>query len=317
MASTTQIYNPIKQDWSDELIAACGLRRELFPEIVPSGTPLGPLGDDVQAVTGLGPAQVIATCSHDTGAAVAAVPATGDDWAYLSSGTWSLIGVELPSPLVTDAARENNFTNEAGFGGTTRFLRNIIGLWLLQECRRQWEREGNVLDYAGLNYLADEVEPFRSLINPNAARFLQPANMPEAIAGYCRETGQPEPETPGQFARCILESLALLYGDTLATLEQLTGRTIRQLHIVGGGSQSALLNQFAASATGRTVHAGPVEATAIGNLLIQAIALGKIESLDALRQVVRNSFAIDTYQPQDSDAWQAASRRFAELQLDT
>jgi rhamnulokinase len=173
------------------------------------------------------------------------------------------------------------------------------------------------LDYAELNRLAGEAEPFLSLVNPNAARFLQPETMTAAIADYCRETGQYEPKTPGQFTRCILESLSLMYGEMIATLEQLTGRTIRRLHIVGGGSQSKLLNQFAASATGRTVLAGPVEATAIGNLLIQAIALGDIDSLAALRGVVRNSFSIETYEPQHSDLWQAASRRFADLRLET
>ena len=315
LASTTQLYNPTTGKWSDELIRRFGLPAKLFPTIVPSGTRLGPLTPEFQRETGLPGVEVIATCSHDTGAAVAAVPADGDDWAYLSSGTWSLIGVELPSPLISDAAREHNFTNEAGFGGTTRFLKNIVGLWLLQESRRAWARAGEDLDYAELNRLAEQAEPLRSLINPNAERFMKPEDMPGEIAAYCRETGQPEPETPGQVVRCILESLALLYGKSLDVLEQLTGRQVTKLHIVGGGSQSTLLNQLAANATGRPVLAGPVEATAIGNLLIQAIALGELDSLAGLRSVVRQSFPIQTFQPQASDQWRQARERFAALDL--
>ncbi len=317
LASTTQLYNPNSGQWSAELIRQFGFPDKLFPPIVPSGTRLGPLTSELRDETGLPEVEVIATCSHDTGAAVPAVPAEGDDWAYLSSGTWSLIGVELPSPLINDAVREQNFTNEAGFGGTTRFLNNIIGLWLLQESRRAWARQGEPLDYDEINRLAQRAEPFRSLINPNDARFLNPEEMPAAIAAYCRQTGQPEPETPGQFTRCIFESLALLYSQKLTVLEQLTDRKIRRLHIVGGGSQSTLLNQLAANATGRTVLAGPVEATAIGNLLIQAIALGELDSLAALRRVVRDSFSIETYEPQQPAKWQQASQRFATLELVT
>ncbi len=211
LASTTQMFNPRTGDWSAELIDSFGLPRKLFPEVVASGTRLGRLTDELTGELGLSDVDVIATCSHDTGAAVAAVPAEeGDDWAYLSSGTWSLIGVELPSPLINDAVCESNFTNEAGFGGTTRFLKNIVGLWLLQESRRAWQRQGNALDYAEINRLAEQAEPLRSLIDPNDARFLSPSDMPAEIAGYCRDTNQPAPETPGQFARCILESLALL-----------------------------------------------------------------------------------------------------------
>ena len=313
LASTSQLYNPVSGQWSDHLISEFGIPKKLFPRVVPSGTVLGPLTPEMSAETGLRGIDVIATCSHDTGAAVAAVPAQGDQWAYLSSGTWSLIGVELPSAIVSDAACQHNFTNEAGFGGTTRFLKNIVGLWLLQESRRAWLRQGQDLDYAEINRLAQQAEPFRSLINPNDPRFLSPDSMPAEIAASCRESGQPEPETPGQFARCILESLALLYNETLDTVEELTDRKISTLHIVGGGSQSALLNQLAASATGRTVLAGPVEATAVGNVLIQAIALGDLDSLSAMRDLVRDSFAIETYQPENADAWQQAQQRFAAL----
>ncbi|MCM2374457.1 rhamnulokinase [Aporhodopirellula aestuarii] len=318
LASTTQMYNPTTGSWSAELLRLFNLPERLFPPIVASGTPLGPMTAELANDTGLKGTQVIATCSHDTGAAVAAVPAAeGDDWAYLSSGTWSLIGVELPGPLINEAVREGNYTNEAGFGGTTRFLKNIVGLWLLQESRRAWLRQGNEYDYAEINKLAEAAEPFRSLIDPDDPRFLSPADMPEAIAGYCRDTKQPVPESPGQFARCILESLALLYRSTLDTIERLTGRTIKNLHIVGGGSQSALLNQFAANATGRKVLAGPVEATAIGNVLIQAVALGDLESLSAMRDLVRQSFPIDTFDSTDFDQWSEAQKRFEKLREST
>jgi rhamnulokinase len=260
--------------------------------------------------------QVIASCSHDTGEAVAATPSRGDDWSYLSSGTWSLIGVELPQPLISEKVRAHNFTNESGYGGTTRFLKNIVGLWILQESRRAWARQGLDLDYASLTAEAERAEPFRSLINPNAARFAKPGEMPDNIAAYCRETGQPAPETPGQSTRCILESLALSYRAALDEIEILTGRTIARLHIVGGGSQSVLLNQFAANATRREVIAGPVEATAAGNVLIQAIALGQVESHQALRKIVRDSFALHTFQPLDTESWQEAYDRFTELKLE-
>jgi len=256
----------------------------------------------------------VSTCSHDTGAAVAAVPAQqGEDWAYLSSGTWSLLGLELPEPLISEKVRERNFTNEAGYGGTTRFLKNIVGLWILQESRREWVRQRKEFDYATLTQEAENAEPFRSLIDPRAPRFLKPGEMPQKISAFCSETGQPPPETPGQFVRCIFESLALLYRVTIEELEQLTGRTIRRLHIVGGGSQSGLLNQFAASATGRQVVAGPAEATAIGNVLLQAVATGHLESLTILRQIVRDSFALQTIEPIAPESWGAAYQRFIGL----
>jgi rhamnulokinase len=313
LASTTQMYNPTTRSWSRPLMEMYGFPEKIFPKIVRSGTRLGALLPEIAAETGAGPIEIIATCSHDTGAAVAAAPATGEDWAYLSSGTWSLIGVELPRPLINDAARAHNFTNESGFNGTTRFLKNIVGLWILQEARRAWARQGVELEYAALTSEAERAEPFRSLIDPNDIRFLKPGDMPERIAAFCRETGQPAPESPGQFARCIFESLALLYRRTLDELQQVTGRAIARLHIMGGGSQSGLLNQFAANATGRLVLAGPVEATAIGNVLLQATALGHLESLAALRETVRASFTITPYQPADIPQWDRAFDRFSDL----
>ena len=283
-ASTTQLYNPSTRSWSEVLIEQCGIPRKIFPKLVPPGTVLGPLLPEVAAETGLADVQVIASCSHDTGEAVAAVPSQDGDWAFLSSGTWSLIGVELARPLISEEARTHNFTNEAGYDGTTRFLKNIVGLWILQESRRAWARQGLNLDYASLTAEAEKTESFRSLINPSAARFAKAGEMPDNIAAYCRETGQPAPETPGQYTRCILESLALSYRTALSETKQRRGRSITRLHIVGGGSQSALLNQFAASAIQRDVIAGPVEATAAGNILIQAISLGQVESLNTLAQ---------------------------------
>ncbi|MBV9671759.1 MAG: rhamnulokinase, partial [Verrucomicrobia bacterium] len=313
-ASTTQLYNPRTRAWSQLLIERCGFPPRIFPQLVPSGTILGPLLTEIARETGINDLQVVATCSHDTGAAVAAVPAAEDhDWAYLSSGTWSLLGLELPAPLISEKVRERNFTNEAGYGGTTRFLKNIVGLWLIQECRREWARQGDDLDYATLTSEAQNAEPFRSLIDPREERFFQIGDMPARVQSYCRETGQPSPETPGEFARCILESLALLYRVTIDEIEQLTGRVIRRLHIVGGGSQNVLLNQLAANAIQRQVIAGPVEATATGNVLIQALALGHISSVAELRQVVRNSFTLETFEPQESESWQVAYQRFLHI----
>ena len=278
---------------------------------MPSGTILGKIQPDITEETKLKDVQVVATCSHDTGAAVAAVPAEGDDWAFLSSGTWSLIGVELPAPLINDAVREANFTNEAGYGGTTRFLKNISGLWLLQECRRAWAKEGTEYGYEELTHLALETEPLRSLVSPECeASLAKPGQMPRKIQEECEAQGEPVPATPGQITRCILESLALTYKSNFEQLQQLTGRKLNRLHIVGGGSQSKLLNQAAADAIGCTVIAGPVEATAIGNLLVQAIAMKDIESLQALRKIVRDSFPVVTYQARNDAAWAEAYSRY-------
>lgn len=298
LASTTQLYSPKKHAWSKKLIRGFKFPKHVFPEVVPSGTVLGATADGLK---------VVASCSHDTGAAVAAVPATGKGWAYLSSGTWSLLGVEAKKPIITDKTRQYGFTNELGYGGSTRYLINLIGLWLVQECRRTWGK----YDYAELTQLAEQAAPLQSLINPNDNRFYRGEDMPEKIAAFCRETGQPVPATPGATVRCALESLAFLYRRTLDRLEDATGKPIKTLHIVGGGSKNALLNQFSANATGRTVIAGPVEATAAGNILVQAIALGHLKDLDELRQVVRNSFEVQTYKPQAD--WQAAYERFQKL----
>jgi rhamnulokinase len=286
----------------------------MFPPIVAPGTVLGPVLPEIAAETGLAQdVKVLATCTHDTGAAVAAVPGNGEDWAYLSSGTWSLIGVELPKPNLSASTLAKNFTNEVGFGGTIRFLKNIVGLWILQECRRAWTNSGKNFGYDQLTEMAADAEPLRALIHPNDPRFLRPDTMPEKVRAFCEETNQPPPETPGQTARSVLESLALLYRKTLDELEAVTGRKIRALHVVGGGSKNKLFNQFIASATGRNVLAGPVEATAIGNLLVQAIGLGHVASLSELRTIVRDSFPVETYEPRDRSVWDVAFARFETL----
>ncbi|PWU05812.1 MAG: rhamnulokinase [Verrucomicrobia bacterium] len=314
LASTTQLYNPTQKTWSKLLCDLIRLPSRLLPEIVTSGTLLGPLHPEVEKETGLTNVQVIATCSHDTAGAIAAVPASElPDWAYLNSGTWSLIGVELRAPLLSPEARQAGFTNEVGAGGAIRFLRNIIGLWILQECRRHWEREGRIFEYQDLVSMAADSELHRSLIDPDDPRFVAPGDMPAKIVAFCRETGQPVPETPGQFTRAIVESLALLYRDTLSVLERLTSRTIRYLHIMGGGSKNDLLNQFAADATGRTILAGPVESTAIGNILLQAVAHREIHSLSEMRAIVRASFPIKQFYPRASSNWRSAYEQFLQI----
>lgn len=310
LASTTQLYHPGRRTWSHTLIEGLGLQAIPLPEIVPSGTRLGPLLPELQKELGLGPIEVIASCSHDTGAAVAAVPGRGDDWAYLSSGTWSLLGLELPEPNFAPEVLANNFTNEVGYGGSIRFLKNIVGLWIVQECRRTWEAEGRTFTYAALTELAANAAPLAAWIDPRDDRFAKPGEMPEKIRAFCRERGQTPPQTEGAVIRCVLESLALLYRTTLDQAETLSGRRVHRLHVVGGGSQNRLLNQFAANATGREVVAGPVEATAIGNLLIQALALGHLNSLAELREVVERSGGTTRYQPTDRETWQAAVASF-------
>ncbi len=313
MASTFQLYNPRTSGWSQSLLDGMNLPTDLFPDIVPSGTRIGTLKAELQSSSGLGALDIVATCSHDTGAAVAAVPAEGQNWAYLSSGTWSLMGVERPQPILTDACRDLNFTNEIGYGNTIRLLKNISGLWLLQESRRIWQEEGNSMDYGTLTKLAEGAAPLQSLIDPTDSRFVAPADMPEAIRSYCEETDQTPPHTPGEFTRCILESLALLYRRTIEDLETLTNDPIRTLHIVGGGSKNELLNQLSANATQRTVVTGPVEATAAGNIVIQALALGHLEDLKEARKLVKQSSEMKTYLATDRNVWETASQRFEKL----
>ncbi|MFM1943572.1 MAG: rhamnulokinase [Verrucomicrobiota bacterium] len=308
MASTMQLYNPVRRDWSGALLRAAGLSVEQLPPLVPSGTVLGPLREDIAGQTDLVGTQVVASCSHDTAAAVAAVPATGGNWAYLSSGTWSLMGMELEQPLINNVARDLNFTNEIGVGHSVRFLKNIVGLWIVQECRRYWAERNQEMDYEVLTHLASASQPFMSLINPTDPRFLSPGEMPEKIAAFCRETGQPVPRKPGQFIRCALESLALYYRWTLKSMEGLTGRKFDRLHIVGGGTKNSLLNHFTANALQLPVVVGPVEATAAGNILVQAMALGHVRSLAEAREIMARSVQLETIRPQPV-SWSDAVER--------
>ena len=320
LASTTQLYDPANHDWARPLIARLGLPESIFPTVVPSGTSIGTLSLELQNETCLGAVKVVASCSHDTGAAIAAVPASDEEgWAYLSSGTWSLLGVESQLPVLTEEARALNFTNEVGYGDSIRLLKNIAGLWILQECMRFWRESGEQHNYSELVDLALAAPALVSFINPGDARFLRSGGttasggMPARIAEYCHETSQLVPESAGAIARCILESLSLLYRKTLRELEQLTGKSINRLHIVGGGTLNTLLNQCAASATGRRVITGPVEATAAGNILIQALAGGDLSSLAEARLIVARSFPQDTYEPQDAALWEAAYTNFTAL----
>jgi rhamnulokinase len=325
-ASTTQLYDPRAKGWATSLIERFELPQRIFGPIVPPGTRLGPLLPRVREATGLGAIDVVLPGTHDTASAVVAVPKRGRSsfsppsekelrplLCYISSGTWSLMGVEVPEPVITNACAEFNFTNEGGVGGTTRLLKNIAGLWLVQECRRNWAKGGRDFAWDALVREAESARPLAALINPDDPRLVAPQNMPETIADLCRESGQAPPDSPGGFVRCALESLALRYRQVLGALEQLTASRIETIHIVGGGSQNDLLSQLAADACGRRVVCGPVEATAIGNCLVQAIAAGEIASVDEGRRVVRESFEMKEYEPQRGVDWDAAAERFAGL----
>lgn len=314
IATTSQIYDPRAGDWAWDLVDALGLSRSLFPKVVAPCTLAGGLRPAICAELNCKPIPVILVGSHDTASAVAAVPARQDaSWAYLSSGTWSLLGVELPAPLITSAALAANYTNEGGLAGTIRFLKNIMGLWLIQECRNEWQRRGTTISFDEMTRLAAAAEPFRSLIEPNADVFVAPGDMPDRIAAFCRDSGQAVPATPGQILRCALESLALRYRRTLDEIEQITGQRVEVLHLVGGGSRNELLNQFTANAIGRPVMTGPVEATALGNIAAQAMATGALASLEAARAAIRHSAETKTYLPADAEAWQAAYRTYRQL----
>jgi len=302
IASTSQFLNPATMTWATELLHRVGLPADILCPIVSPGTLLGNLLDAPHT-------PVYAIGGHDTASAVAAVPSLGGtNWCYISSGTWSLMGLELDAPVINERSLALNYTNEVGLAGKIRLLKNIAGLWLLQECRRAWMLEGAAYNYDQLTRMASEARPFTAAINPNA--FLEPDEMPRKIAEHCATTGQAVPETHGEFARAILESLALCYRQVLESLEALSGRKIEIIHIVGGGSRNALLNQFVADCTGRRVIAGPAEATAIGNVLAQAMGAGEVAGLNELRAVVRRSFELTTVEPHPSSAWETAYVRY-------
>lgn len=295
VASTSQFYDPRARRFATALLERLGIPTRMLPELIEPGRQLGTLLPHLAESTGLGGAPVFATAAHDTASAVAAVPGEGDDWCYVSSGTWSLMGVELPEPVIHERCSSLNFTNEQGAGGRTRLLKNIAGLWLLQECRRAWAAEGERLSYEDLARLAEEAGPAQATIDPDG--FLQPGNMPARIAQWCIEHSLPAPRGKGEICRLILESLAQRYREVLDGLESLIGRPIRTIHIVGGGSRNTLLNRLVASRTGRRVIAGPVEATAAGNVLVQAIGAGEIRNLEEAREIVRRSFDIQVFAP--------------------
>ncbi len=313
-ATTTQCFASRERRWAIELLNELGLPTHILPPVVSPGTVLGNLLPGLRTEIGLHhDVPVIATATHDTASAVAAIPGLDARSAYISSGTWSLVGVETTEPILNERARMLNFTNEGGVDGTIRFLKNVGGLWLLQECQRQWQQEEHAFAWAELVALADAAPPLRSLVDPDAPDFLNPGDMPAAIRAYCRRTGQPEPATVGALVRCCLESLALKYRWVVQALEQVTGRQIETIRVVGGGSQNALLCQLTADACRRRVVAGPVEATALGNMLVQAVALELLPNIAAGRNAVAASVQQTIFEPRSSDDWEAASAGFDAL----
>lgn len=309
-ATTTQCLDVRTGSWASDLLERLGVPTQLLPEIVPTGTVLAPVTDAESGVVGTA---VIAGATHDTASAVAGTPLAGDRSAFLSVGTWSLVGVEAAAPVLSEGAYRANLTNEAGAAGTFRVLANVTGLWLLQESARSWSLAGRDYSFAALADLARTAPPLRSLVDPNDPLFAAPGDMPARIADYCERTGQPRPEDPAAVARCVFESLALKHAETVDLLADVTGRPLEELHVVGGGAKSELLCEWTAAAAGRPVQAGPAEATLVGNLLVQALALGELGSLDELRDVVRASFSPVTYEPADSPRWREARERFAAL----
>ncbi len=296
IASTSQFYDPARKQFATDMLRKLGIQAGFLPPLIDPGRELAPLLPRVAEAAGLkNEAIVYTTGSHDTASAVAAVPAQGADWCYISSGTWSLMGVELDEPVINAASLAANFTNEVGVANKIRLLKNIPGLWVLQECRRAWELEGRTFTYAELMEQAAVAKPCETILDLD--QFISPGNHPARIAQHCRETHQEVPEGIGCIARVILNSLAMRYKQVLETLESLTAKRINIIHIVGGGSRNTLLNQLAANVTGRTVIAGPAEATAAGNALVQAMGAGEIDSLEELRAIIRQSFEVEEFRP--------------------
>lgn len=312
IASTSQMVKPGKAEWEEKLLSAVGIQPGLVEELVQPGTVIGNILPEIQEDTGSEEIPCVAVASHDTASAIASVPASDGNWAYLSSGTWSLLGIESPVPLVSEETLEMNFTNEGGVDGTSRFLKNIMGMWLIQECKRIWDEEKE-LEWQEIVDMCMDAEHFKCFINPDNSMFLNPGNMPKAIQEYCRNTGQAVPETKGEIARCIYDSLVLKYKFTIEQIESVIGKKIDKLHIIGGGANNSMMNQLTADALGIPVYAGPTEATAIGNLMIQARALKAVDSLGEIRQVVKNSFELVEHQPNPSLDWDSAYLRFKEL----
>ena len=320
IASTSQLLDPRTKQLDERLLASIGLTRSKFGKMVTPGTIIGVLTDEVQKMTGLGAIPVIAVAGHDTASAVAAVPAKDEQFAYLSSGTWSLMGIETKDAIINDLSYERNFTNEGGVEGTTRFLKNICGMWLYERCRKEWavskaeaDRQAAAMSHPELQGSAMQVEAFRSIINPDDALFANPSSMIEAIQHYCRKTGQSVPETPAEICRCIFDSLALRYRQVFQWMQEFAPFKLEILHIIGGGSLNKYLNQFTANATGATVLAGPQEGTAIGNIMLQAKSAGSVKDIWEMRRIIANSLELVKYEPTDKAAWDAAFDRYLEI----
>ena len=303
IASTSQMINPFIRQFDESLLNAVKLTPDHFAPIVFSGTEIGKLSHSVKKQTGMGDISVIAVAGHDTGSAVLATPAVNENFAYLSSGTWSLMGIESAEPVINEETYALNFTNEGGADGSVRLLKNICGMWLIEQCKKEWEKEGTVT-FTEIVQAANEASPFRCFINPDSPSFASPASMTAAIKEYCRVTGQPVPETMGEIARCIYESLAFRYKQVLSNLQKLATFPIETLHIIGGGAQNKMLNQFTANAVGKTVLAGPSEATAMGNILLQAKAAGLVKDKKEIRRIIRNSVELEMFDPEETAHWE-------------
>lgn len=313
MATTTQLFLPEQKAWNYELMQRLGIPRHIFLDPIQPGQFVGSLTNQVCEEIDVPPIRAVAVGTHDTESAIAAVPALKGPFAYLVCGTWSLLGTERQHPLLSPEAMALDFSNEGGVGSTYQLLKNIMGLWILQECKREWEEQGNQITYSELVVAAQDVEAFRSLIYPDQSRFYSPSGMVEKIQNFCRETGQQVPESEGEVTRCILESLALRYRHALEQMDNLTGHYFDGLHMVGGGIQNKLLSQFTANALGRPVWAGPVEASAIGNMLMQLVALGQFNNHQEARKLVAQSFPLTTYSPAETEQWDEAYQTFKKL----
>ena len=312
-ASTSQLLNPVTKQFEPSLLEAAGVSPSIVRQVVMPGTLVGELTDALAEETGIGKIPVIAVAGHDTASAVAAVPARDEHFAYLSSGTWSLMGIETEEPIITEESYKNNFTNEGGIEGTTRFLKNITGMWLLEQCRKEWEKAGRAYAYSEIVELAGQAVPFVRFVDPDDPRFANPTSMTKAIAGYCEETGQPVPETDADFIRCIFESLALRYNEVIRMLKGMAPFRINRLHVIGGGSKNNLLNQFTANAIGMPVIAGPSEATAIGNGMVQARSVGIVSTRWEMRQLIADSIQTETFLPQDETVWKDVYDRYLQV----
>ena len=313
IASTSQLLDPRTRQLDERLLQSIGLTRSKFGRMVNPGTVIGVLTDEVQRLTGLGAIPVIAVAGHDTASAVAAVPAVDEQFAYLSSGTWSLMGIETKNAIINDLSYERNFTNEGGVEGTTRFLKNICGMWLYERCRLEWPEEVRKLSHPELQGSAMKVEPFRSIISPDDQVFAAPSSMIGAIQNYCRNTNQPVPETPAEICRCIFDSLALRYKQVYQWMQEFAPFRLETLHIIGGGSLNKYLNQFTANATGATVLAGPQEGTAIGNIMLQAKSAGLVNDIWEMRRIIANSLELVKYEPADMAAWDQAFDKYLKI----